>query len=114
MLAVIFLTQISWGSIGLCGVLFVSQNNLRFRTLEAIVPATHLLKITSPMLITYYSISVILSSLRKRKAYTWEVAEARMRLQQQFDEYSNYDSNGQARMFAKRLVTLRHVFLLTD
>ena len=80
------ITQISWGSIGLCGVLFVSQNNLRFRTLEAIVPATHLLKITSPMLITYYSISVILSSLRKRKAYTWEVAEARMRLQQQFDE----------------------------
>ena len=75
------ITQISWGSIGLCGVLFVSQNNLRFRTLEAIVPATHLLKITSPMLITYYSISVILSSLRKRKAYTWEVAEARMRLQ---------------------------------
>ena len=75
------LTQISWGSIGLCGVLFVSQNNLLFRTLEAIVPATHLLKITSPMLIAYYSISVILSSLRKRKAYTWEVAEARMRLQ---------------------------------
>ena len=66
------------------------------------------------MLITYYSISVILSSLRKRKAYTWEVAEARMRLQQQFDEYSNYDSNGQARMFAKRLVTLSEVFLLTD
>ena len=80
------ITQISWGSIGLCGVLFVSQNNLRFRTLEAIVPATHLLKITSPMLITYYSISAILSSLRKRKAYTWEVAEARMRLQQQSDE----------------------------
>ena len=80
------LTQISWGSIGLCGVLFVSQNNLRFRTLETIVPATHLLKITSPMLITYYSISVILSSLRKRKAYTWEVAEARMRLQEQSDE----------------------------
>ena len=80
------ITQISWGSIGLCGVLFVSQNNLRFRTLEAIVPATHLLKITSPMLITYYSISVILSSLRKRKAYTWEVAEARMRLQQHCNE----------------------------
>ena len=39
MLAVIFLTQISWGPIGLCGVLFVSQNNLRFRTLEAIVPS---------------------------------------------------------------------------
>ena len=38
MLAVIFLTQISWGSIGLCGVLFVSQKNMRFRTLEAIVP----------------------------------------------------------------------------
>ena len=51
------LTQISWGSIGLCGVLFVSQNNLLFRTLEAIVPATHLLKITAPMLLTYYSIS---------------------------------------------------------
>ena len=39
MLAVIFLTQISWGSIGLCGVLFVSQSNIRFRTLEAIVPS---------------------------------------------------------------------------
>ena len=39
MLAVIFLTQISWGSIGLCGVLFGSQNNIRFRTLEAIVPS---------------------------------------------------------------------------
>ena len=37
-----------------------------------------------------------------------------MRLKQQFDEYSNYDSNGQARMFAKRLVTLSEVFLLTD
>ena len=34
-----FLTQISWGTIGLCGVLFVSQNNLGFRTLEAIVPS---------------------------------------------------------------------------
>ena len=33
------LTQISWGSIGLCGVLFVSQNDIRFRTLEAIVPS---------------------------------------------------------------------------
>ena len=44
MLAVIFLTQISWGTIGLCGVLFVSQNNILFRTLEAIVPATHELK----------------------------------------------------------------------
>ena len=52
MLAVIFLTQISWGSIGLCGVLFVSQNNIRFRTLEAIVPATHLLKIIARLLIT--------------------------------------------------------------
>ena len=39
MLAVIFLTQISWGTIGLCGVLFVSQNNKDFRTLEAIVPS---------------------------------------------------------------------------
>ena len=39
MLAVIFLTQISWGPIGLCGVLFVSQNDLCFRTLEAIVPS---------------------------------------------------------------------------
>ena len=38
------ITQISWGSIGLCGVLFVSQNNKVFRTLEAIVPATHSLK----------------------------------------------------------------------
>ena len=34
-----FLTQISWGTIGLCGVLFGSQNNLGFRTLEAIVPS---------------------------------------------------------------------------
>ncbi|MEE1193644.1 MAG: hypothetical protein U0K79_02465 [Phascolarctobacterium sp.] len=33
------ITQISWGSIGLCGVLFVSQNNKGFRTLEAIVPS---------------------------------------------------------------------------
>ena len=39
MLAVIFLTQISWCQIGLCGVLFVSQNNILFRTLEAIVPS---------------------------------------------------------------------------
>ena len=39
MLAVIFFTQISWGTIGLCGVLFVSQNNKRFRTLEALVPS---------------------------------------------------------------------------
>ena len=39
MLALIFFTQISWGTIGLCGVLFVSQNNKRFRTLEAIVPS---------------------------------------------------------------------------
>ena len=31
------ITQISWGSIGLCGVLFVLQNNIRIRTLEAIV-----------------------------------------------------------------------------
>ncbi len=37
-----------------------------------------------------------------------------MRLQQQFDESSDYDSNGQARMFAKRLVTLSDAFLLTD
>ena len=41
------ITQISWGSIGLRGVLFGSQNNSLFRTLEAIVPATHLLKITA-------------------------------------------------------------------
>ena len=34
----IFLTQISWGSIGLCGVLFVSQKEICFRTLEAIAP----------------------------------------------------------------------------
>ena len=53
------LTQISWGSIGLCGVLFVSQNNLRFRTLETIVPATHLLKIIARLLPTYYSISYL-------------------------------------------------------
>ena len=59
MLAVIFLTQISWGPIGLCGVLFVSQNNKRFRTLEFIVPATHLLKITAHLLLTYYSISFL-------------------------------------------------------
>ena len=69
-------------------------------------------KITAPSLIAHYLISYVF--FYKRKAYTWEVAEARMRLQQQFDEYSNYDSNGQARMFAKRLVTLSEVFLLTD
>ena len=34
-----FFTQISWGTIGLCGVLFVSQKNFLFRTLEAIVPS---------------------------------------------------------------------------
>ena len=48
------ITQISWGSIGLCGVLFVSQNTILFRTLEAIVPATHLLKITARFMIYFY------------------------------------------------------------
>ena len=33
------ITQISCAAIGLCGVLFVSQNNKGFRTLEAIVPS---------------------------------------------------------------------------
>ena len=46
------ITQISWGTIGLCRVLFVSQKNIGFRTLEAIVPTTHLLKITAPSLIS--------------------------------------------------------------
>ena len=41
------ITQISWGSIGLCGVLFVSEKNTVFRTLGTIVPTTHLLKVTS-------------------------------------------------------------------
>ena len=44
-----FLTRISWGSIGLCGVLFVSQNNLLFRTLEAIVPSHSFAKIRSSL-----------------------------------------------------------------
>ena len=43
------ITQISWGSIGLCGVLFVSQNNLLFRTLEAIVPSHSFAKIRSSL-----------------------------------------------------------------
>ena len=29
----------AWGTIGLCGVLFVSQKNILFRTLEAIAPS---------------------------------------------------------------------------
>ena len=48
-----------------------------FEPLRPLYQATHLLKITAHLLLTYYSISYI---LRKRKAYTWEVAEARMRL----------------------------------
>ena len=34
----------SWGTIGLCGVLFGSQRALGLRTLETIVPATRKLK----------------------------------------------------------------------
>ena len=76
------ITQISWGTIGLCGVLFVSQNNLGFRTLEAIVPDHSFAKNHSS-----YAAYLLLNfmchiSLRKRKVYTWEVAEARMRLDQ--------------------------------
>ena len=50
-----------------------------FEPLRPLYQATHLLKITAHLLLTYYSISDITSKLRKRKAYTWEVAEARMR-----------------------------------
>ena len=65
-----FLTQISWGTIGLCGVLFVSQNNLGFRTLEAIVPDHSFAKNHSS-----YAAYLLLNFiryifLRKRKAYT--------------------------------------------
>ena len=80
MLAVIFLTQISWGPIGLCGVLFVSQNNLRFRTLEAIVPSHSFAKNHSSSAAYLLLNFIRCISPRKRKAYTWEVAEARMRL----------------------------------
>ena len=52
------ITQISWGSIGLCGVLFGSQNNIHFRTLEAIVPIHSFAKILIRSMIiifTYFS-----------------------------------------------------------
>ena len=51
-------TQISWGSIGLCGVLVGSQNNIHFRTLEAIVPIHSFAKILIRSMIiifTYFS-----------------------------------------------------------
>ena len=53
----IFLTQISWGTITKLRCPICSQNNLRFRNLASIVPTTHLLKITAHLLLTYYSIS---------------------------------------------------------
>ena len=52
------ITQISWGSIGLCGVLFGSQNNIHFRTLEAIVPIHSFAKIlirSTIIIFTYFS-----------------------------------------------------------
>ena len=62
------------------------KKNFRFRTLEAIVPSHSFAKNhSSPA--AYLLLNFIRCiSLRKRKAYTWEVAQARMRLQQQFDE----------------------------
>ena len=50
------LTQISWGSIGLCGVLS-RRTTYAFEPLRPLYQATHLLKITARLLITYYSIS---------------------------------------------------------
>ena len=49
------ITQISWGSIGLCGVLFGSQKNLRFRTLEAIVPSHSFAKNHSSLADYYFA-----------------------------------------------------------
>ena len=57
-------TQISWGSIGLCGVLFVTHNNIRFRTLEAIVPIHSFAKILIRSMIiifTYFPVKSFLS-----------------------------------------------------
>ena len=60
---------------------YLSRRTIKvFEPLRPLYQATHLLKITAHLLLTYYSISDITSKLRKRKAYTWEVAEARMRL----------------------------------
>ena len=53
------ITQISWGSIGLCGVLFGSQNNIFFEPLRPLYQATHLLKITAHLLLAYcYAVSL--------------------------------------------------------
>ena len=57
------ITQISWGSIGLCGVLFVSQKNIGFRTLEAIVPDHSFAKILIRSMIiifTYFPVKILL------------------------------------------------------
>ena len=52
MLAVIFLTQISWGTITKMRCPICSQRDFGFRNLAFIVPATHLLKITAHLLVT--------------------------------------------------------------
>ena len=58
-----FFTQISWGSIGLCGVLFGLQNNIGFRTIEAIVPDHSFAKILIRSMIiifTYFPVKILL------------------------------------------------------
>ena len=58
------ITQISWGSIGLCGVLFGLQNNIGFRTLETIVPDHSFAKILIRSMIiifTYFPVKSFLS-----------------------------------------------------
>ena len=58
--AVLFFgTLTSWGTIGLCGVLFGSQKNFLFRTLEAIVPTTRKLKFLFPSRYHIYSFRAI-------------------------------------------------------
>ena len=70
MLAVIFLTQISWGSIGLCEVLFVSQNNKGFRTLEAIVPSHSFAKNqSSPAAYSLLNFSYYIKNLQAKSVY---------------------------------------------
>ena len=67
-----FLTQISWGSIGLCGVLFGSQNNIHFRTLEAIVPIHSFAKILIRSMIiifTYFPVNNLLRKLDCLKSF---------------------------------------------
>ena len=63
-----FLTQISWGTIGLCGVLFGSQNNLGFRTLEVIVPSHSFAKNHSSFTDCLLRISYVLS-LQAKSVY---------------------------------------------